>query len=329
MKEKKIWGVFVGGAIGDAMGMPTECWSHEKIRRIFPDGVKELMRSNPEDMFGRDMKAGEITDDTINTIMIHEMVVKNQGKVNAQDYLNQLIKWNNESGVSQYVSGPSTLKSLEKIANGVPIEKSGVAGTTNGASMRIAPIGIVSDYTDLDNLIEAVYQICLPTHNTNIAVSGASVIAAAISYVINGGNSIDELWELADETIKRAETYGFHYPAASLEFRMKAARKIVKEEDDEQNILSRIYYELGSGVETIETIPAVFAIIETAKGDPIKAAQLSASIGWDTDTIGAISCAICGGMNPDTFPSEMVSQVEAVNQLDFVKLTREIFPFSR
>lgn len=328
MKEKKIWGVLVGGAVGDAMGMPTECWTYEKICKIYPEGVKELMPSNPDDMFGRDMKAGEVTDDTINTIMIHEMVVKNEGKVNVHDYLNQLIKWNNESGVSQYVSGPSTLRSLEKIANGVPIEKSGVTGTTNGASMRIAPIGIVSDYKDLDTLAEMVYQICLPTHNTKIAVAGASVVAAAISYVINGGNSIDELWELAYQTITKAEKFGYDFPAASLKFRMEAARKIVREEKDEQKILSRIYYELGSGVETIETIPAVFAIIEMADGNPIKAAQLSASIGWDTDTIGAISCAICGGMNPD-FPSEMVSTVEEVNQLDFVKLTREILPYSK
>ncbi|WP_249355040.1 hypothetical protein [Enterococcus hulanensis] len=35
----------------------------------------------------------------------------------------------------------------------------------------------------------------------------------------------------------------------------------------------------------METIPSAFVIVELAKGDPLKAAQLSASLGWGTDTI--------------------------------------------
>lgn len=79
--------------------------------------------------------------------------------------------WNENSGVSAYVSGPSTLKALDKIAKGVPVEEAGVTGTTNGAAMKIAPIGIVSDYREMQNLIKNVYQICLPTHNTKIAIA--------------------------------------------------------------------------------------------------------------------------------------------------------------
>ncbi|MBU5583328.1 ADP-ribosylglycohydrolase, partial [Enterococcus sp. S181_ASV_20] len=55
-------------------------------------------------------------------------------------------------------------------------------------------------------------------------------------------------------------------------------------------------------------------------------AQLSASLGWDTDTIGAISAAICGGMNPQ-LPKEMIRQIEEVNQLDFEELTEKVAPF--
>ncbi len=29
--REKIWGVLAAGALGDAMGMPTECWSHMTV----------------------------------------------------------------------------------------------------------------------------------------------------------------------------------------------------------------------------------------------------------------------------------------------------------
>ncbi|MGX7350729.1 ADP-ribosylglycohydrolase family protein [Enterococcus canis] len=326
MMKERIWGVLVGGALGDAMGMPTECWSQEKIFRLYPEGIKELLPSDEHDAFGRKMVAGEVTDDTINTVMIYEMIVANNGQINAQAYVNQLLKWNNESGVSAYVSGPSTLKALEKIAKGMPLTETGIAGTTNGASMRIAPVGIISDYRQLEQLVERVYQICLPTHNTKIAIAGASAVAAAVSYVVRGGTSMTELWQLAYDTLAVAEAYGYDFPAASLRFRMRQAQRILAEETDQRTILARLYEEVGSGVETIETIPCVFAIVQMAQGDPLKTAQLSASLGWDTDTIGAISSSICGGMNPN-FSAETVTQLEAVNQLNFKEMAAKLLPY--
>lgn len=308
------------------MGMPTECWSQEKIRQNFPNGVTELIASNENDVFGRKLAAGAITDDTLNVLMILSMIKKNQGQIRVADYITELREWNDNSPVSAFVSGPSTLKALDKIAQGVPIEKTGVTGTTNGASMKITPIGIISDYRDLPALVKNVAEICLPTHNTTIAIAGASAVAAAISYTVRGGQSTDEIWSLAFEAINAAKTYGHNFPSASLTFRMNQARKILRQETDDQIILQRLYHEIGTGMETIETIPSAFVIVEMAKGDPLRAAQLSASLGWDTDTIGAISAAICGGMNPK-MPREMIRQIEEVNQLDFDQLAEELLPF--
>lgn len=324
--EKKIWGVLAGGALGDAMGMPTECWSQEKIRQKFPQGVNKLIASNEQDVFGRQLAAGAITDDTLNVLMILAMIKKNQGKIRVEDYLAELREWNENSVVSSFVSGPSTLKALDKIAQGVPIEETGITGTTNGASMKIAPIGLISDYHDLPSLVKNVAEICLPTHNTKIAIAGASAVAAAISYTVRGGRSIAEIWSLAFEAIDVAKDYGHDFPSASLIFRMNQGRKILRQEKSEELILRRLYEEIGTGMETIETIPSAFVIVELAQGDPLKAARLSAALGWDTDTIGAISCAICGGMNPE-LPKEMISQIEAVNQLDFHRLVEEVAPF--
>lgn len=322
----RIKGVLIGGAYGDAMGMPTEFWTHDHIKSRFPNGVEHLLPSQPDDFFGRTMSAGKITDDTINTIMIVNMIIDNHGIINTESYINQLIRWKNESKEAALVCGPSTLKALESIEKGVSVEETGKLGTTNGSAMKISPIGIISDFHDLDSLINNVSMICKPTHNTSIAIQGASIVAGIVSYAVFGGSDLDRMWGLAEEIAKKSMNSGFQIPSASIIERMKLVRQIIKDCSMEESI-KNLYEIAGTGVETIETIPAVLAIVELSQGDPMISAKISASLGGDTDTIGAISTAICGGMNPD-FDNSLVYKLENTNDINFDELSRKLFELS-
>lgn len=322
----RIKGVLIGGAYGDAMGMPTEFWTHDHIKLRFPNGVEQLLPSQPDDFFGRTMSAGKITDDTINTIMIANMIIDSHGIINTGSYINQLIRWKNESKEAALVCGPSTLKALESIENGMSVEETGKLGTTNGAAMKISPIGILSDYRDLDSLINNVHTICKPTHNTSIAIQGASIIAGIISYAVSGGNDLNYMWDLAKEIANKAIHYGFQIPSASIIERMKLVKQLIKNCTIHEAI-KNLYNIAGTGVETIETIPAVLAIVELSQGDPIISAKICASLGGDTDTIGAISTAICGGMNPN-FEDSLIQELEHTNTINFDKLSRNLYDFS-
>src|SRR6185437_15894651 len=59
---------------------------------------------------------------------------------------------------------------------------------TNGAAMRIAPVGILMPAEPLDALVGKVAQTCRPTHNTAIAIASAAAVAAAVSRGIAGGD---------------------------------------------------------------------------------------------------------------------------------------------
>jgi ADP-ribosylglycohydrolase len=50
--------------------------------------------------------------------------------------------------------------------------------------------------------------------------------------------------------------------------------------EKKEDAIKMIYEQLGTSVETIETIPAVFAVIDLAQGNPMEAAKISANIGW-------------------------------------------------
>lgn len=321
----RIRGVLIGGAYGDAMGMPTEFWTQKFIKAKFPQGVEKLLPSQADDFFGRTMKAGEITDDTINTMIIANMIVENYGVINTESYINQLINWKNESPVAALVCGPSTLKALEAIEQGVSWEVTGKFGTTNGAAMKISPIGLLSDYRNPEHLIDNVSMICKPSHHTSIAIQGASIIAGIVSYVVSGKQDMEEMWNLAEQISLKAANRGFQLPSASLIARMKLAKKMIRG-CTKTEAMNNLYEVIGTGFETIETIPSVLAVVELSKGDPEASAKISASLGGDTDTIGALSTAICGGINPN-FSDSLVQELETTNNLHFDELSRQLYPF--
>ena len=57
---------------------------------------------------------------------------------------------------SQDLLGPSTKSAIDMILVGHTPEESGRYGTTNGAAMRITPVGIAGDVSDPWRFIQAV-----------------------------------------------------------------------------------------------------------------------------------------------------------------------------
>ena len=58
---RKVWGCLIGGAIGDAMGGPTECMSYDEIQRKFGK-VTDLLEY-PRTLGGLTPERGRYTDD--------------------------------------------------------------------------------------------------------------------------------------------------------------------------------------------------------------------------------------------------------------------------
>lgn len=52
--------------------------------------------------------------------------------------------------------------------------------------MRIAPLGCIIDYSDLNKMAQAVAKISSVTHSTDVTIAGASMIAQAVASAIYG-----------------------------------------------------------------------------------------------------------------------------------------------
>lgn len=324
--EKRIKGCLVGCAYGDAMGMPTEMLSAKDILSVFPNGVSHFEPSTEIDFIQRKFPAGRVTDDTINTLLVSESIIEDEGDFNTQHYIDKLLAWvQANSDVNSYIMGPNSLKALQAIKNGTPIKEAGKFSTSNGSAMKISPIGIVYNYKNETKFLDYVERLCLPTHNTNIAISASACVAACVSYSIRGGSNINELKDISIKYSDLGMSRGNQLAAPLISERLKAIYADL-DKYDEKEMISKLQNFYGTGMEVIQTIPTVMAIVFLSGLNPVKASILSANIGGDTDTIGAIATAICGSITQN-FSDEDIQKLEKLNNIDFTMLAKNLSKF--
>ncbi len=188
---------------------------------------------------------------------------------------------------------------------------------TNGAAMRVSPLGCLLPARDVDSFIDDVALASSPTHKSDLAVAGAVVIAWAISRAIDGESwsaIVDSLPSIARHAQqKRTTTF-----SASLAARLEIALKIVRNADGTESASEQLYQVVGAGTSTIESVPCAIALVELAQTDPNRCAVLCANLGGDTDTIGAMATAICGALHGvNAIDPALKAELDTVNQLDF------------
>jgi len=176
---ERIHGSLMGVAVGDAMGMPTSMLDRDRIKALFPGGIHDFLPAPENHPIHNGMVAGQVTDDTQQTLVIADSILE-AGKVDPELIARKLLLWAESfNAFSSSLLGPSSMRALQAFQAGASIEKTGAYGDTNGASMRIAPVGIIN-LGDVEGTVRDVALACKPTHNTNIAIAGASAIACAL-----------------------------------------------------------------------------------------------------------------------------------------------------
>ena len=289
----RAMGALVGGAIGDALGMPTQLLSPARIAELYGH-VDDFVAPVADHPVSKGLLAGTVTDDTEQALLLGRILVESGDRFDHARWVNALLDWEREVKArgSYDLLGPSTKRAIDAINNGVPAEEAGRGGDTNGAAMRIAPVGIMMPLEPLDALVAKVAETCQATHNTSIAIASAAAVAAAVSSGVAGGG-----WRAASDSAvaaaRRGATLGHWVTGGDIAARIVWARDIVRGKVMKDAI--RLITDLvGTGVASQESVPAAFAVLEVAGGDPWQAAVISANLGGDTDTIGAIAAGMAG-----------------------------------
>lgn len=317
--RERICGALVGVAVGDAMGMPVEMWPRGRIRQRF-GSVDSFLPAPEDNEITHGLRAYEVTDDTRITVLVAESLIEEGGAVRPESIIRKIKAWSESDSKSANVLGPSTKRAFAEIARGVPLGEAGRYGETNGASMRIIPVGAVSDLHDLAGLVENVRLASVPTHNTGVAIAAASAIAAAVAYGLEAERADPEgAVHAAQGAATLGATRGYEVFAPSVARRIDLAASIAgRFRHDPPRAAEELSDLVGSGLPSHESIPSALGLVLASGGDPLLCARLAANMGGDTDTIGAMACGVCGAMTGlGGFPAETVSRLESVNGIDF------------
>jgi ADP-ribosylglycohydrolase len=316
VRADRAYAALYGLAIGDALGMPTQFMSHEEVVAHFGviDGFQEAPADHP---IAAGLPAGSITDDTEQALLLAEVLLDGRGRIDGDDLARRLLAWAErarERGSTDLL-GPSSSAALAALVAGGPLDEASRFGATNGAAMRIAPVGLIISMDDLDALVDLVVDASQVTHNSGIAIAGAAAVAAAVSAGMSGA-SVAEATELAIKAAEAGQRRGDWAPGPSLARRIAWAVELIDVADHERSVRDVVEL-VGTSLAAQESIPAAFAILALHPDDPWQACLTAASLGGDSDTIAAMTGAIAGACHGmDRWPGDAVRTVREVNNLD-------------
>lgn len=307
-------GALVGLAAGDALGMPTQMLPRPLLVQRYGPVLAGFEPAPDDHPIAAGMPAGSITDDTEQALLLARLLVAGGGRVDPADLARELLTWEETMRArgSLDLLGPSTRRALDDLLAGVPLEELGRSGATNGAAMRVAPVGIATP-PDLPGLVDAVVAASRVTHHTGVALAGAAAVAAAVSAGV-GGADLPEAVDVAVEAAQAGARRGHWVAGADVAARIRWAVDVVAGLGPEE-ACDRVYTLVGTSLATQESVPAAFALL-TVTPDPWRTCRLAASVGGDCDTIAAIAGAVAGACaGAGAFPAEVRRQVQEVNGL--------------
>ena len=309
--EDRAKGALYGLGIGDALGMPTQLLSRRQIVERWGPLLTGFDAAPHDHPIAAGMTAGAVTDDTEQAVLLGWLLVEGNGRAEPGAVATALLGWEREMAArgSLDLLGPSTKRALDAIANGTPPAEAGKHGDTNGAAMRITPVGIVAAPGNLPGLVDRVQQVSIATHNTSLALAGAAAVAAAVSAGIDGA-AIGAATETAIAAAELGAQRGHWTAGADVAARIRWAVDLVSGAEP-QRAAEVIYTLVGTSLATQESVPAAFAVLSAVPDDPWQACLLAASLGGDCDTIAAMAGAIAGACHGlAAFPTHAIEAVD-------------------
>ncbi|WP_241986791.1 ADP-ribosylglycohydrolase family protein, partial [Cryobacterium fucosi] len=186
-ERDRALGAFYGLALGDALGMPTQSMSRSDILADYGP-LAGFRDAGPRQRIAAGMPAGTVTDDTEQAVLLARLLVESHGHVDPRTFAARLLVW--EHGMKARGSldllGPSTKAAVQRLTDGESPLTSGRFGSTNGAAMRITPVGIAIALAPLGAFVDAVAEASLVTHNTTLGIGSAAAVGAAVSAGVGG-----------------------------------------------------------------------------------------------------------------------------------------------
>jgi ADP-ribosylglycohydrolase len=321
-----ILGGLYGQALGDAWAMPAYLRPHHTWS-YYNGWLETLAPAPPDHPVHAGLAAGQVTDDTQQAMALARVIIA-EGKITVAGAAQAILNWYDQiDGDHSPFVGPSTRRAVAALKAGTDPHLTGLRGDTNGGAMRISPIGLIHPDNPAAAVRDAVIA-CTPTHFTDVAVSGACAVAAAIAQALTPDTTLEDIIQIAIWGAEMGLQHGAPWLGASVARKITLAVQLATEAGvSEQDRLQNLYDLVGSTLATADAVPCAFGILAMAEGDPIESAIYAAALSGDADTVGAMACAIAGAWQGiDVIPLEYIDLLRQANpQYNFEETAEELY----
>jgi len=319
----KFKGTLLGVAIGDTLGQPFEGQLRDAIQSQFKDF---------EDFFQTHKKMFKTyTDDTQLTLHVAEALIQGNG-FNMDNFIREYIKWLEDPPIG---AGYGCISSIRKLKYGIAWNEAASNSGGNGTVMRIAPIGLFY-CKDLKSLKKAAIKSSQITHSHPAASASAVVIANAIAYLMEKepetGFPIDEFFNVIISSISDSRDKVW---AEFIELLNKLKSKLNLSTESglikfsQAGVRSPYFIEdfLGKAfvhpyaISTV--ICSIFIFLKNLNSFKDCIYEL-ATVGGDTDTVGAIGGSLAGAyFGLKHIPVYLIKMVK--NNRNILKIGEQLF----
>lgn len=269
--QERILGLLLGGAVGDAIGLPAEGMSAARSARRWPGEMQHRL------VFGR----GMISDDTEHATMTAQALIVAAGDVEKfRRSLAWKLRWwflGLPAGV-----GLATARACVRLWFGISGERSGVYSAGNGPAMRSTVIGaaFADDEAKRREFVAASTQL---THTDLRAETGALAVAEAAAWIVRGDSR---------------EQFQVRLPALSEDGEWLRACKLLADGLSSGQSVKQFAeaLDLKSAVTgyALHTVPVVIFAWLRHYRDYRETVQSVIRCGGDTDTTAAIAGSLAG-----------------------------------
>lgn len=321
-----ILGGLYGQALGDAWAMPALLRPQQTWER-FNGWIDSLLPAPSEHPVHAGLLAGQVTDDTQQAMALAQAIIANGG-ITVEAAARAVVNWYDDiDGDNSTYVGPSTRRAVAALKAGEDPNLTGLRGDTNGGAMRISPIGLIHP-GNAEAAVQDAVTACTPTHFTDVALSGACAVAAAVATAVIPNTTLEEI---VDSAVWGADTglrYGAPWMGASVARKIDFAVQLATDLNlSENERIQNLYDFIGSTLAVPDSVPAAFGVLAMADGHPTKTAMYAAALSGDADTVGAIACAIAGAWQGiDAFQIEYIEQLREANpQFNFEETAENLY----
>ena len=282
LEMHNVKAALIGLAVGDALGVPVEFSSRNKMKKNPVIGMREFGTWN--------QPIGTWSDDTSLTIAAMDSIARLK-KIDKVDVMNNFVRWlyKNEFTANDdaFDCGNTTGAAIDNFTHGATPDTCGIRhenSNGNGSLMRIFPaIFYAYEKADTDEeALQIVHEFSALTHAHEISQMSCGIYYLIAAQILDGKNLKDAIYS----GLKQAEEF-YSNQQKFVNFTETFSRLF------KENFAALPEDAIRSSGYVVATLEAV--IWCTLNTDDYKTLLLTAvNLGGDTDTVGAIAGGIGG-----------------------------------